>query len=396
MSRKPRIMEIELLRGMAFLAVALQHAIAHFAGLNGVTQTDGVWMTLLLMAAKFAVPVFIFITGMVLFYNYDGKINYLTFIRKRCSDILIPYILWSAVYFTVRAYSQPASVEQAWKWVTMVFTGKNSSHLWYIVMIFQFYLVFPIIRYFINRTLKHVSSAMRRMVLLIIGLMYLILVNNLGAIGNVMSQLHIPIITPWFTTYADRNFIYFSIYFILGAAAGLFPELWKSWVKRGKPVYMTVFVILFGYFVYQVIESFQTSAGFKINFNSVSLLRPLMAIFLVSSIFVVYLLAELVAVHGRPGLIRMMNFLGKYSFGAYLIHLLMLRVSYRMDNMWFISLNITLRMMISFLICCLLSYGLTMILSMLPFGKWTVGISSQSKLDQTKTRNELKRDEKSN
>ena len=70
---KERIPEIERLRGIAFLAVVLRHSIAHYSVAPGMTTGDGLMMAVLLMATKFAVPVFIFITGMVLFYNDKGQ-----------------------------------------------------------------------------------------------------------------------------------------------------------------------------------------------------------------------------------------------------------------------------------------------------------------------------------
>lgn len=67
-------------------------------GCAGARIQDGVLMTLLLLCSKFAVPVFVFITGMVLFYNYDGALKYGTFLRKRFMDIIVPYIIWSLLY----------------------------------------------------------------------------------------------------------------------------------------------------------------------------------------------------------------------------------------------------------------------------------------------------------
>ncbi|RCX19000.1 acyltransferase-like protein [Fontibacillus phaseoli] len=93
--RKEKLAEIEILRGMAFLAVVLQHTIAgifYQPGLSPLTLTVG---TTVLGLIRFAVPLFVFITGVVLFYNYDAKINYVDFLRKRFKQVIIPYLSWT-------------------------------------------------------------------------------------------------------------------------------------------------------------------------------------------------------------------------------------------------------------------------------------------------------------
>lgn len=373
MPKKARIRELELLRGMAFLAVALQHAIAHYSVVDGVKMEDGVIMTVLLMASKFAVPVFIFITGLVLFYNYDGRINYFTFIRKRFMDILVPYIIWSAVYFLV---SHAWDISQAGQWVMMLFTGKNSYHLWYIVMIFQFYLLFPVFRYVMRKFASWLPFKWRAAALTVAGLLCLLLLDHLFQIGDVMTRVDLPFLTPFFTKYADRNVLYFLIYFILGAAAGMYPDRWQHWLEKGKKVYWPVFIALFGYFIYVTVQSFGAQDELHITFNKLNLLRPLITVFLVSSIFVCYEWSKRKTEQsGQTGL-NVMNMLGKYSYGAYLVHALMLRQGYRIDDWLFGGWNVTLRMLMTFLVCIVLSYGLTIALSYLPFGKWVVGVSS--------------------
>lgn len=64
-----------------------------------------------------------------------------------------------------------------------------------------------------------------------------------------MAEAEIPFLTPFFTAYADRNFLYFSFYFILGAAAGMAPDRWSYWLARGKAAYLAVFALLFGYYM---------------------------------------------------------------------------------------------------------------------------------------------------
>ncbi|MEC0091284.1 acyltransferase [Paenibacillus macquariensis] len=385
MVHKERITEIESLRGLAFLAVALQHSIAHYSVVAGIRLEDGVLMTLLLIAAKFAVPVFIFITGMVLFYNYEGQFNYFSFLRKRLSDIIIPYVLWSLVYFSLNYGWNEGLIQQGWKWLLMLFTGKTSYHLWYVVMIFQFYLLFPAFRYVIYKVRKAIPPRTYIACIICTGLLFVWLTDNIFTIGDVITGIHLPVITPMFTKYVDRNFLFFFFYFVLGACAGLRPDLWREWICKGKWIYVSCFIVLFGYYTYIVIESFQTPSGIVINFNKVNLLRPLMVFFLVSSICVFYQLAMWLNERGGTRCNKIIVSIGKYSYGAYLAHAFMLRVSYTFDVQFFVYWPVFLRMLMSFVICVLFSYFLMMLLSRMPFGKWVGGVPQKRKKVVTTT-----------
>ena len=81
------------------------------------------------MASKFAVPLFIFITGMVLFYNTGEQLKYGRFMQKRLTDVIAPYVVWSLVYFTL--------TPQGWAGISWqdlpelglkLLTGKTTSH----------------------------------------------------------------------------------------------------------------------------------------------------------------------------------------------------------------------------------------------------------------------------
>ncbi|OAB41454.1 acyltransferase [Paenibacillus glacialis] len=384
MAHKQRITEIELLRGFAFLAVALQHSIAHYSIVEGIGLHDGVLMTLFLMAAKFAVPVFIFITGMVLFYNYEGQFNYFSFLRKRLSDIIIPYVLWSLVYFSLNYGWNEGVIQQGWKWFLMLFTGKGSYHLWYVVMIFQFYLLFPVFRYVIFKVRRMIPPGVYIVCIICTGLLFVWLTDHIFTIGDLMAGIQLPGIAAMFTKYVDRNFIFFFFYFVLGACAGLRPDLWREWIRKGKWIYVSCFLVLFGYYTYIVIESFQTPSGMVINFNKVNLLRPLMVFFLVSSICVFYQLAMWMNERGGTRYNKIILSIGKYSYGAYLAHALMLRVSYTFDVQFFVYWPVIFRMLMSFVICVLFSYLLMMLLSRMPFGKWVGGVPAKRKKLETK------------
>lgn len=380
MGRKARIEEIQVLRGIAFLAVVLQHTIGHYDYQPDVQVADGVAMTLLLLGAKFAVPLFLFITGLVLFYNYDGEIHYLDFVRKRVKDIIVPYLVWSLVYvlyFHEWGGGVWATVRQL---LHVAFTGKASYHLWYVVMVFQFYLLFPVFRAGMRTVQKRVRNVRGALLcLVIVGAVYLELTSCVSTLFKWFAPLHIPVLTPLFTTYADRNFVYFFYYFVLGSVAGLYIDCWRRFVRRNQVAMVGAFLVVFAYFVYKVTSRFQLTPTFKINFNDTFLIQPRMALLLILFLPVVYLLSMRASERLQGRAKRAIDALGNYSYGAYLIHVLMLDLGIRIADWMLPWANPTIRTLVAFACCALFATGLAMLLSRLPLSKWTVGIARKQK-----------------
>jgi len=367
--RKPKILEIQSLRGLAFLAVVMQHAIAHYAAVPEMQLEDGVMMAILLVLSKFAVPVFVFITGLVLFYNDKDELHFGVFIKKRLSDIVLPYLIWSAIYYGINH-----GWYDLWQFVQLAVTGKASYHLWYVVMMMQFYLLFPLWRYVV-RWINHKLLGWRGAVVFLLAAMgYIVLMGQVYDIGLVLQEHPIPVLTDLFNKYADRNALYYYLYFMMGAAAGLHIEMWNRIVERYKFIYWPVFIGLYGYYVYISVGAFYTSQGFKYNFYHVFLLRPLMAAFLISAILVVYHIAILCARQPTSRMNRLFTWIGLYSYGAYLAHAITLRLGYKVDQFFLLGLPVTARMLIVMGIAAAASVLLTVIFSRIPYGKWMVGI----------------------
>lgn len=375
MSNKPRLTAIESLRGMSFLAVVLQHSIAHYAGVSEVTYADGVLMSVLLMLSKFAVPAFLFITGMVLFYNYEDRFTTGTFIKRRFTDIFLPYIIWSLIYifFYVWRTAGPAGLSslEPREMILLLLTGKSSYHLWYIIMIMQLYILFPLIRYSVLLLKKKYSQTVLLYFLLIAGVIYFILMFYRVRIGILAENADIPFITPWLTVYADRNVFYFLFYFLLGAAAGLYPKWWQSIVWKSRMVMIPLFMLFTSYYVYELSRQFLTPDGLHIQFNRVSLLRPDMALYLIISIFVSYLIAMRLP---DGNISCKLASIGTLSFGGYLMHALMLVGTYKIEAALYSDWNVTLMMLFTWLIASLLSLSATRLIAYLKIGKWIVGI----------------------
>ncbi|CAG7652305.1 acyltransferase [Paenibacillus allorhizosphaerae] len=373
--RKSRIEEIEYLRAFAFLAVVLQHSIAHYAYLPETELADGVSLVIMLIASKFAVPLFIFITGLVLFYNYDGPFSYAGFLKKRFYDIVVPYLLWSVVYGLPLVVQKNGGLAAVIDMLRMFLTGKASYHLWYIVMILQFYLLFPLYRAAIGWLKQSICTPKRTGIsLLAAAVVYIYLMKLVGPIYVAAEQLHIPIVTPMFTEYEDRNALFFFFYFVLGAVAGLTVPYWREWLKRYDLALHIAFYAMSAYLGYRCVASFETSPKFAIHYDDLSLLRPVMAVFLILSVLVLYRSSMRMAEsESRSYARRLLTAVGQYSYGAYLAHALALTFATLAAGLVLPGVNVTIRTALAFALCASVSVLASFLLSKLPFGKAVTG-----------------------
>lgn len=101
MSSRPKLTEIDILRAIAIIAVLVIHGTSDATQLPLGTGSHAVFF-ILNKASLFTVPLFICISGVVLFYTYyehweSGMSR--VFWTKRLRKILIPYVLWSLFYY---------------------------------------------------------------------------------------------------------------------------------------------------------------------------------------------------------------------------------------------------------------------------------------------------------
>ncbi len=142
--------EIQLARAFAIIAVLLVHSTS--IGVTSV-QTDSLLFPIynfFNVAGKLGTPTFIMLSSFVLFYNYYPRKTdmnlFKNFYMKRLKYILIPYLIFSALYFGVKwfAYYDYPSIGVALnKFLYLVALGKAHPHLYFVFISVQLYLLFP-------------------------------------------------------------------------------------------------------------------------------------------------------------------------------------------------------------------------------------------------------------
>jgi peptidoglycan/LPS O-acetylase OafA/YrhL len=149
--RKPLI-EVHIVRALAILGVLTVHASALTTVVLSVSSGLYPIYNFLNIAFKFGTPTFIFLSSFVLFYNYANQPVSRTmlhrFYSRRLLFIIIPYILFSLIYIVIKQwvwYGFPAFDVWLYGLTKQLLTGTAHSHLYFIIISIQFYLLFPFV-----------------------------------------------------------------------------------------------------------------------------------------------------------------------------------------------------------------------------------------------------------
>lgn len=370
--RKERIVELDVLRGLALLGVVLQHALGVYIRRPDIQPADAVMIGMLFNLSKFAVPAFVFVTGTVLFYNYYGKFNYLRFMWKRVLEIFLPYLLWTGIYDVY--YNGIPSTGLPWlkEFVKKVVLGEGSYHLWFVVMIFQFYFFYPVLLALFKQVCRWVAAGNRRFAMtlaLLTGLYILLMWFSASYIPNRNFYLDSKVLNMFLVELRDRNFIYYFFYFFLGGIAGVALQRWRDFVSRSASWNPFLFVTLFLWIGYELMKG---AAGGLVNLNYSTSLKPSMFFYTVSEIILLYGLS-LAVVKNNPVTLKLLELTGNFSYGAYLSHALVLIYVIRgMDH--FLPPGHQLWMsMVAFLLTAVISTGITALINRIPCGKLLIG-----------------------
>lgn len=142
----PRFAEIDVLRGLAILAVVLTHCYDTFTDLSALTPATWAYMTAT-MLLRFAVPCFIFASGFALFARYGPAPPLRAFYARRARAVVPAYLLASAAGIALRVAvgHLPADAVTPAAVAGMLCTGTAFYHLWFFVPLIEIYLLYPLV-----------------------------------------------------------------------------------------------------------------------------------------------------------------------------------------------------------------------------------------------------------
>ena len=254
--------------------------------------------------SAFVVQGFIFLSGLKFFLKGTDSFSYGKFISKRAKTILIPYLIWVMAYYLYFCSIDyfPFDISD---YVKYAVTGSIVSPFYFIIAIFQFYLLMPVwIRLF-----KKFDTRL----LLIMSFLLM-----------VISKKYLPVILGDTFKYYDRIFTAYIFYWFLGCAAGLNYNGFKAVLSRLLPA-CTVFFLVFA------VVDIHFSVKSLVYEEYIPFLENLHVLYCISAILFLYGALSTLSKHIQK-LPSIVNGIDSASFYIYLSHCFVMNViDYRMQ-----------------------------------------------------------------
>ncbi|MFB9974868.1 acyltransferase [Allobacillus sp. GCM10007489] len=351
---KQYIEEIPIIRSIACLMVVLVHVTAQNYTGDGYANQISLYLN---QFARLGTPIFAVISAFLLTNSLKRKkFSLQKFFKSRATKIVSPFIIWSFIYLGLKLYLDQDIFSSGKQIANYFLIGDAHYHLYFIVTIIQFYLIFPFFQFIKNKkTYIH---------LFIIS----IPINYLWI--NKLYPDSILIFEDFNYLLTHRSFILNWIsYFFFGGILSVYFEEIKGFVIRYKSiVFLTAVSMVLIIFI-------DVYSGVTFNSTRTENLYNI-------PIVVIFLLLLATQWPNMSKLKQSFTLIGNYSMGIYLVHPLVLFFLKRELPSYFWDSQLLL---ITFTIVVAISTLIVKMISFIPFSTFIVPIPKKPKtLSKTK------------
>lgn len=324
--KKKYLHEVDLMRVIFIGGVLLNHSTTAFKNNVGSSSGSELFLEATHLALHFTRMGFMFMTGLVLVLNYYNRENHwLGFWKKRYLSVGIPYLGWNAIimWFTTITAGVALNWPNYFKNLTDAVIHGNKYYMYYILVTFQLYLIFPLIVYIFKKLPDHhltilITSAIVQL-LLVIGIKYWLPGINRDS--------------WWYLFRAyGMNVLVYQFYFIAGAFVAIhYDEVDRFIEKNHRVIGWATLVLAIG----TVALFFGNLNILKLSIGATeSIHQPYIFIYDTFMITFVFWIGRQYAHARNRGLPmwfdRIIKNMSKVSFGIYLVQTISLTLLYGM------------------------------------------------------------------
>lgn len=337
------------LRALATIAVILIHVSTPVVKMSFVKNIH-FWFigNMFDTAVRFAVPIFLILSGATLL---GKEYKLLDFYKKRLMRVFVPFLFWAPVYivfswFTMKHNTSATDLAYIQNWVLKLWDEKGISiHFWYIYLILVLYLFIP----FINKLIKSLSQKQ----------LLAIIIAWVGI--NIFNQF-IPFAfneTPFLSKIIW--YIRFSVYLILGF------YLFKLDIEKAKAKFVGWSLFLAAWIIGILGTLLLSKIDGKINLK----LYDYLGICAIMQAAGIFLICKNSVINNKY-LSWTQNTISNYSYGIYLVHIIVIGVFFINGLFWTMA-HPLISVPTIVLATLLISFAIIFVLRKIPGGKYISG-----------------------
>jgi len=325
------IKEWDFVRVIASLSIVLLHATTRIAKVNGHIENDFYQVFRILLTASTAV--FILLSIIIISHIYKNRLPN-DFIRKRIKYILLPFLFFAIVY----AYYN-GIIEGSGNFYQKLLDNFKGNYVgWFILPIFQLYLVF----WFIKKL--NIDKNIIVIGLMSVGVFYLWTLNN-GQPNGFFINLKLQVLFPLWL-------VYFGIAYFIGNYYKKFSQFLE------KKYTFILIIVLFTLSILLVTFNFN-NGNHSVNSRRIDLIP-----------YVTMLSILLLYIGKRIPHLFIIRYLSKYAFGIYLLHWLIQQII----APYFAEFNnVFLQVSSLFFVSLILSIITINLIKFIPLNKFMIG-----------------------
>ena len=354
MARRKEIKELYYIRAIAAMGILIIHASGSFAVYSEYGSKAMYLGIFLNQFFRFGSPIFMMVSGLVLFYNYRSldEFDIKKFYKKKFKFILIPYIIWSTIYFIYTSYINGLSITGR-RLIGLgrgILLGESFSHLYFIFLIFQFYIILPLLIKYLAKPMEEKPFRVFTLFFIFQGmvLIYGYYFKNPNATG----------IIGMFNLYYWKTLFSWCFYFIAGGLIGIHYHETVKYIEENINKIFLGYIIVTIIYIGQVYMNIWANGGrdFYDRFGSI---RPQTMIYAIFTMPVLIWLTRKMV-----GKFNGLKNFGTYSFGIYFSHPLILETLKR-NLMGYFPNHIGFSRLSSIVLICGLGLVLTFVFVLL-------------------------------
>lgn len=225
--------EIHFFRIVACLMVIIIHTTATPVVSLIPNSMPQLFFTVLNRFSKPSVPMFVFMSGFLLNMLYrDKTMNALKFWKKRLPKLLVPYVIWATLYYSLFVIKGIYPLDFSF-YIKGLLQGSFIYHLYFMIIIIQFYMAYPLFH---------------------------LLQKKVGDTNLLLLALGLQLSTLFITLpLQDRLLTTYLSYFVLG----MLMNKENDFKVKSPLYYLTAFVLMGSFYTHQFIG--YTNNGLQID-----------------------------------------------------------------------------------------------------------------------------------